>query len=487
MIGNVLMQILGGGEVGDLPLGKGVGKGEAQGPGEFMGLLQGLLGNLSPEISPQEGLVLTGQAVDLEGRPANEDFEEGAIEAGSFSAVILDLLLLLREMLPRMERDDGFSDGQRNFDPRRDIALLSRSVGLRPGELLQALEDVVRGYGGEGERELLQGLVSAGLSKEGAEGVVKVLSEKARGGRIRLEEVDGAKVDGRPEGGKGLLDISGDTKGGRDWHAFPISMRSQSGEKGMGYLSDDRGGETFHKAFGALAREEISSKKISDLSEVGGQILDSPRAEKGIPIRDLEETEIVKAPALEKGKVRFSRDFYLLIKEEPSGGMGEGVRIDTQSVLGLGESARKVAGERVRLAVITAVNQLISMRRIPGGVRLRLFPPELGSLRIDLQMKGGDLLVRILPEEVSAHHILKEHVEGIHQHLSQHLSFGEVKVELLPAMEGSQDAQEGLWQGGGNHQHREDFSGQGRGTNGDDSEDASSFKGIFQEVIDVIV
>ncbi len=515
MIGNILIQVSSGSEAAGLPLGKVAGKGETQGPGDFMELLQALSEDLKPEMVPQDGLPLSGQVVTSEGRPAKEDLDGNATEGGGFSASILDLLVWLREVLPRVEEggdglltgEDGLLDEEGISNLRRDVAMLSRSMGLRPEELLQALGDVVRGSGGEDEKDLLQGLVSAGLSKEKAEEVIQELREKVRGlatdSEGRAKGMDEAKVNIRTEKGSNLLNIGRGAKregipplGGEDRHPVRMSRIPYSEEMEGKSLSHHRGKEGFQEGVGVLVKE-VPDKKVSVHSGSKGedQGLDRFPIEEGHSLRDLNETKIVMALRLEKGKEPsapkrgkgwLDGNVSALTKAEVSTGPGGGLRADIQIISGVEDSTHKVAGERARQAVITAVNQLISMRRIPGGVRLRLFPPELGSLRIDLQMKGGDLLVKILPEEVSAHHLLKEHVEAIHQHLSHHLSFGEVKIELLPPMEGSRNAQEDLWQGGGNPQHREGFPGR-HGKDGEDLKDGPSFRGIFQEAIDVVV
>ncbi len=100
-----------------------------------------------------------------------------------------------------------------------------------------------------------------------------------------------------------------------------------------------------------------------------------------------------------------------------------------ESIRNLGD--KPLVHRFVGLQIADKVKQLVFMRKIPGGIQMRLFPPQLGQVRIDLRYENdGILRVSLLPEKIEAHHILKDVLSHLKEHLMEALKIDDVKIEL---------------------------------------------------------
>lgn len=73
-----------------------------------------------------------------------------------------------------------------------------------------------------------------------------------------------------------------------------------------------------------------------------------------------------------------------------------------------------------RARFIRRVSQAFQAASDRGGtVRLRLHPPELGSLRLELQMKDGTMTARLEAEQPAARQLLLEHLPALRDRLAQ--------------------------------------------------------------------
>ncbi len=119
----------------------------------------------------------------------------------------------------------------------------------------------------------------------------------------------------------------------------------------------------------------------------------------------------------ERGEVSSDKQGELILQMGKSGGV----------------LAPKAPASDVSVArVVMAVKHLLSMNKIPGGMRIRLHPPELGNLRIDVKLDKGALLVQLQAEKEGAHHLIKSHLNEIRGQLVNLGQFQDIKVEILP-------------------------------------------------------
>jgi len=69
--------------------------------------------------------------------------------------------------------------------------------------------------------------------------------------------------------------------------------------------------------------------------------------------------------------------------------------------------------QRVARAVETAIG-------LGGPLRLRLSPPELGALRLEISLREGVMSARLEAETPAAHAVLLESLPGLRERLAQH-------------------------------------------------------------------
>ncbi|MEX0936794.1 MAG: flagellar hook-length control protein FliK [Pirellulales bacterium] len=88
---------------------------------------------------------------------------------------------------------------------------------------------------------------------------------------------------------------------------------------------------------------------------------------------------------------------------------------------------------------------LQSHREGDGPIRLRLSPPELGSLRLEVSMKGGVLTARIEAETPATRHLLMDNLPALRDRLAeQNIKVGRLDVDLMDASGGgSQETSSG--------------------------------------------
>ncbi len=84
-----------------------------------------------------------------------------------------------------------------------------------------------------------------------------------------------------------------------------------------------------------------------------------------------------------------------------------------------GDSAQGDAAERARF-VQRVARALESAADRAGQVRLRLHPPELGSVRLDLTIRNGQMTARMETETQSAQSMLLDNLPALKQRLAEH-------------------------------------------------------------------
>jgi flagellar hook-length control protein FliK len=116
---------------------------------------------------------------------------------------------------------------------------------------------------------------------------------------------------------------------------------------------------------------------------------------------------------------------------------GAGRRSDDAATTDAADRARFV--QRVARAFESAVDHA-------GQVRLRLHPPELGSLRLDLTIRNGQMSARLETETEAARNMLMENLPELKERLAGH----HIQVERFD-IEWRGQAQGGLPQRSGDH------------------------------------
>ena len=142
-------------------------------------------------------------------------------------------------------------------------------------------------------------------------------------------------------------------------------------------------------------------------------------------------------------------------------------------------SSRVPASDVSVARVVMTVKHLLSMNKIPGGMRIRLHPPELGNLRIDVKLDKGVLLVQLQAEKEGAHHLIKSHLNEIRGQLANLGQFQDIKVEILPN-HGLADSRSENYLNWNNGQRRY-YQGREKGKT-----ESDGFSDVFSEIINAI-
>lgn len=103
---------------------------------------------------------------------------------------------------------------------------------------------------------------------------------------------------------------------------------------------------------------------------------------------------------------------------------------------GTGVVGRDPNGRGVSLSEAGAINELAEVVRATAGGRhssivLRLEPPELGQMRIDVRMSGQELALRLQADTLAGHDALKGRLHELRNSLEQHgFKLNQIEVEL---------------------------------------------------------
>jgi flagellar hook-length control protein FliK len=121
---------------------------------------------------------------------------------------------------------------------------------------------------------------------------------------------------------------------------------------------------------------------------------------------------------------------------------------------------RNLDGKGVNLSGARAINELADVVRANtlgrnSSILLRLDPPELGQLRIDVRMQGQELILRLQADTLAGHDALRSRLQELRSSLEQHgFKVNQLDVELrvpqAPAAEPHQDRasqQQSHWDG----------------------------------------
>jgi len=101
-----------------------------------------------------------------------------------------------------------------------------------------------------------------------------------------------------------------------------------------------------------------------------------------------------------------------------------------------GFTGRGLAGKGVNLSEARAMNGLAEVVRANSlgrnsSILLRLDPPELGQLRIDVRMQGQELTLRLQVDTLAGHDALRSRLQELRSSLEQHgFKLNQVEVEL---------------------------------------------------------
>lgn len=140
-----------------------------------------------------------------------------------------------------------------------------------------------------------------------------------------------------------------------------------------------------------------------------------------------------------------------------------------------------------RVELVQRVLHAVRLARMRDGeLRLRLHPPELGALRVELRVEGGALIARLEAESSAARDLLMENLPDLRQRLAEH----RVRIERFDVTLMSQSNS-----GGGGQQHAASphtprpsgtrWTGQARGTT-DDQEHSPRGARPINSLFDVI-
>lgn len=146
-------------------------------------------------------------------------------------------------------------------------------------------------------------------------------------------------------------------------------------------------------------------------------------------------------------------------------------------------ASRAERGPGANVDPVQRVVQVLRAQTHSGGgeIRLRLEPPDLGSLRIDMRMHGDVLTLRVQATTDAARQIIESRAAELQHALAQHgISVDRISVEHRPTMGGgAQDApgSDGGRDGSGTHGAGNDTSGSGSGTGGHASDSGSAWRG----------
>ncbi len=101
-----------------------------------------------------------------------------------------------------------------------------------------------------------------------------------------------------------------------------------------------------------------------------------------------------------------------------------------------------------RVRFVTRVEQAFQDLDGQGGsVRLRLSPPELGSLRIEINVTKGEMTARVEAETPAARNLLLDNLPALRERLAQHdIKIQRFDVDLMDRSRGGMSNQSSQYQ-----------------------------------------
>jgi flagellar hook-length control protein FliK len=155
---------------------------------------------------------------------------------------------------------------------------------------------------------------------------------------------------------------------------------------------------------------------------------DAPLLDAAVSPADSGPTETVPAAAGNGLKVQTSQDPTNLVHDAKAADPASTGKLQASASDGSGqpneEAAKSDAADRARF-VQRVAQAFESAADRAGQVRLRLHPPELGSLRLDLTVRNGLMNARLETETESARNMLLQELPALKERLAEH----QIKVE----------------------------------------------------------
>ncbi len=134
--------------------------------------------------------------------------------------------------------------------------------------------------------------------------------------------------------------------------------------------------------------------------------------------------------------------------------------------------------ENVITNISDKVKEAVLLNKIPSGIRMKLNPPELGHLRIDIiQDRGGELQIKILASDRVTEHMLRENVADLKDSFSGHIKVSHVSIQLNESS--GSDLRDSSY-GGGSYNRRQ--RGQEWREVNKGPEEPSGFKELFNQI-----
>jgi flagellar hook-length control protein FliK len=176
--------------------------------------------------------------------------------------------------------------------------------------------------------------------------------------------------------------------------------------------------------------ERIAGESQTSGSEVqvASVAADAPLLDAAVPPADSGPAEAVPAAAGNGPKVQTSQGPTNLVHDAKAADPVPAGSLQASASDGSGqpneEAAKSDAADRARF-VQRVAQAFESAADRAGQVRLRLHPPELGSLRLDLTVRNGLMNARLETETESARNMLLQELPALKERLAEH----QIKVE----------------------------------------------------------
>ncbi len=267
---------------------------------------------------------------------------------------------------------------------------------------------------------------------------------------------------------------------------FSFDCLHLSGNKHKFYKSRDlKVGSGFKDAKGSVERLQKAFSTLESMETA--EELRQKGLSKGV---DFMDKETLSGEKVSKGWIRqgLSEKFDLDLQHRLNPALGNH-KIETFSdALRVSKPAvgiLKGLSEKIVDQIVSKLRTAIVMNKIPGGLRLRLHPPELGSLQIDLKYADSkDLQIHIFSEKELTHHILKEHINDLRHHISENLKVSDPRIELSLFSKYDDSSKWNHHNSGGNKQW---YFSQGRDKNSKTDSNSDEFSDLLASTIDISV
>ncbi len=147
----------------------------------------------------------------------------------------------------------------------------------------------------------------------------------------------------------------------------------------------------------------------------------------------------------------------------------------------LGKANEGVIAGKVIDQVADKIKQAISLNKIPSGLRLKLNPPQLGQLKIDITHNTkGEIEIKIFASEKSAEHILKEHIGELKDSIGHYSKVSEVSVHNVSSSHSAFSSDENYL--GNENSNSRRHQGQQRRAQDNAQEQEEDFESLFSKL-----